>query len=450
MIKSHFEKHFRVQNAEGLLKRSTELLSSYEDSYESSQESPNSQSSPFMGRKVDSFFSKRETKETSPSISLTPPSKSKLDRFKFKRGESSSQEEKEEMEPASKRLKSEDNPERNPLSLTCIIPSCPEPEIQLKSSSEIDNMLDEIYKKNNEKKITKKKNVESTKKDEIQVKNTKHSPVKEEEDRIRIMTDQQWKDQGNSQCEDPISVLNLDFSMEKMENKWNEICLEACQSKKRSEYISSWDSCNLLKEGKEAEKLAEKELEKTFHKDFFEKMKIVGQFNNAFIIARLENDLFIIDQHASDEKFNFERLQKDHVVQKQKVLVPSCMDFTAEESSIVKDHSHVFNKNGFEFEEEEGELFLSAFPFSKTTSFGKRDIFEMINLLREDPNLPCRPSKIVSMFASRACRSSVMFGDALNKEQMGKVLLHMGKMDHPWNCPHGRPTMRHLHQIPEE
>lgn len=36
--------------------------------------------------------------------------------------------------------------------------------------------------------------------------------------------------------------------------------------------------------------------------------QIVGQFNLGFIVARLGPDLFIIDQHAADEKYNFERL----------------------------------------------------------------------------------------------------------------------------------------------
>lgn len=39
-------------------------------------------------------------------------------------------------------------------------------------------------------------------------------------------------------------------------------------------------------------------------------MKIIGQFNKGFIITKLNNDLFILDQHASDEKFTFESLQK--------------------------------------------------------------------------------------------------------------------------------------------
>ena len=40
-----------------------------------------------------------------------------------------------------------------------------------------------------------------------------------------------------------------------------------------------------------------------------------------------------------------------------------------------------------------------------------------------------------------------MIGDPLSPAQMVKVVQNLSKLDHPWNCPHGRPTMRHLYQI---
>lgn len=65
---------------------------------------------------------------------------------------------------------------------------------------------------------------------------------------------------------------------------------------------------------------AEKELQKNFSKHLFKEMDVVGQFNLAFIIGKLKNDLFIIDQHASDEKYNFEQLQSTTVMENQKLV----------------------------------------------------------------------------------------------------------------------------------
>lgn len=57
-----------------------------------------------------------------------------------------------------------------------------------------------------------------------------------------------------------------------------------------------------------------------FRKEDFGRMHVIGQFNNAFILTRLGNNLFVIDQHASDEKYNFERLQQNHKLEYQKLI----------------------------------------------------------------------------------------------------------------------------------
>ncbi|KAF7447147.1 hypothetical protein PtrM4_119020 [Pyrenophora tritici-repentis] len=67
----------------------------------------------------------------------------------------------------------------------------------------------------------------------------------------------------------------------------------------------------------------EERLSLTVTKSDFHDMRIVGQFNQGFIIAvrpptstAPTSDLFIIDQHASDEKYNFERLAATTVLKK--------------------------------------------------------------------------------------------------------------------------------------
>ena len=75
------------------------------------------------------------------------------------------------------------------------------------------------------------------------------------------------------------------------------------------------------------------------------------------------------------------------------------------------------------------------------------DVEELIGLLaseRVGGGGGVRPSRVRSMLASRACRSSVMIGTALSKQKMTKILHQLAGLDSPWNCPHGRPTMRHL------
>ena len=58
-----------------------------------------------------------------------------------------------------------------------------------------------------------------------------------------------------------------------------------------------------------------------------------------------------------------------------------------------------------------------------------------------------RPKKVYSMLASRACRSSIMVGRALDFKTMRKVVTNLTTLESPWNCPHGRPTLRYLKQL---
>jgi DNA mismatch repair protein PMS2 len=136
-----------------------------------------------------------------------------------------------------------------------------------------------------------------------------------------------------------------------------------------------------------------------------------------------------------------------------------------------------------------------AVPYSKGTTFGDEDIHELASILADNPftgqvpgptnsnsinkhsttsveasadtaaaaaavaaaaleeaereaaaAVPRLP-KTVSMFATRACRSSVMIGTALDRTAMNRIVKRLQGIDQPWNCPHGRPTMRHLVDI---
>ncbi|KAF1567795.1 Mismatch repair endonuclease PMS2, partial [Eudyptes schlegeli] len=196
-------------------------------------------------------------------------------------------------------------------------------------------------------------------------------------------------------------------------------------------------------------KVAEDELRKEISKEMFAKMEVIGQFNLGFIIAKLNSDLFIIDQHATDEKYNFEMLQQHTVLQGQKLIVPQNLNLTAVNETVLIENLEIFRKNGFDFVINENapvtqRVKLISLPTSKNWTFGPQDIDELIFMLSDCPGVMCRPSRVRQMFASRACRKSVMIGTALNVQEMRKLIAHMGEIEHPWNCPHGRPTMRHI------
>ncbi|GAB0140487.1 hypothetical protein EsHS_00001108 [Epichloe bromicola] len=215
---------------------------------------------------------------------------------------------------------------------------------------------------------------------------------------------------------------------------------------------------------------AESKLPLIISKSDFAKMRIVGQFNLGFIIAirprstdnvssttNAHDELLIIDQHASDEKFNFEALQATTKVQSQRLVRPKKLDLTALDEEIVFQNLAALEANGFQVQVDStgtspvgSRCQLLALPMSRESTFTLKDLEELISLLADEPagsgHIP-RPSAVRKMFAMRACRSSIMIGKALTANKMYTVVRHMGELDKPWNCPHGRPTMRHLCRI---
>merc|ERR1712192_145092 len=200
---------------------------------------------------------------------------------------------------------------------------------------------------------------------------------------------------------------------------------------------------------------AEEELNKQIKKTDFARMEIFGQFNLGFLIVGLGKDLFIVDQHATDEKYNSETLQRTTHIRPQKMVVAQGLELTAGDEATLIDHLEVFEKNGFKFEMDKDKEALAgrrvklvAVPTSKNWVFGKEDIDELIFMLSDAggdlEGASIRPSRVRAMFASRACRTSVMVGTALSKADMRRLITHMGQIEQPWNCPHGRPTLRHL------
>ncbi|EED87617.1 hypothetical protein THAPSDRAFT_264783, partial [Thalassiosira pseudonana CCMP1335] len=204
-------------------------------------------------------------------------------------------------------------------------------------------------------------------------------------------------------------------------------------------------------------------------KEDFLRMSIIGQFNLGFILARTpDHNLFILDQHACDEKYNFERLFKETVIHEQKLIAPLPLELSPSEEHCVLDHMEVFERNGFRFsydpdKEPRHRLSLTALPHSGSVQFGKEDVGALCAMLGADGTYAgmagsqegsiksvdgiLGSSIAIAMFASRACRGSIMIGTALSHKEQMNILKKLDKTDIPWNCAHGRPTMSHIRNL---
>ncbi|XP_057619639.1 mismatch repair endonuclease PMS2 isoform X2 [Chionomys nivalis] len=110
-------------------------------------------------------------------------------------------------------------------------------------------------------------------------------------------------------------IVPLDFSMSSLANRVRRLQ----QQKQRNKIEQSYRKFR-AKICPGENQAAEDELRKEISKSMFAEMEILGQFNLGFIITKLKEDLFLVDQHAADEKYNFEMLQQHTVLQMQRLI----------------------------------------------------------------------------------------------------------------------------------
>lgn len=193
----------------------------------------------------------------------------------------------------------------------------------------------------------------------------------------------------------------------------------------------------------------------------FLSMKIVGQFNLGFIIVTHGDRLFIVDQHALDEIYNYERLMQSLVLRAQPLVVPRSLELSPIDEMVILEHQEELRQNGFivkECQDAPGRrVTLTAVPVLKNVVFDDSDLQELVHKLHDggatvglSSRAPVRCTKVDQMIALRACRLSIMIGLALSRHTMATVVGHLAELRRPWNCPHGRPTMRHLADLEGE
>lgn len=179
-------------------------------------------------------------------------------------------------------------------------------------------------------------------------------------------------------------------------------------------------------------------------KSDFKKMNIIGQFNQGFILCSLEKNgklfLIVVDQHAADEIYNFERLKKSFILKKQNLIKPISLNVSEIDQMTIDDNLEIFLKNGFEIKN--GQLL--TIPVYHNVFFNEKDVHSLLDNIVKGEYFT---DKFRVIMASKACRTSIMIGCTLGNKDMRVILDNLSHLDCPWNCPHGRPTFKIISEL---
>jgi DNA mismatch repair protein MutL len=169
---------------------------------------------------------------------------------------------------------------------------------------------------------------------------------------------------------------------------------------------------------------------------------IIGQLFETYILIECQNELLIIDQHATHERMLYDSIlkQNSNNIVVQDLLFPYIINIDDDKIEFINTHIEIFKNLCFDFEIKNNKLKLKSIPYILINMDVEYFIKE---LLEESENLD-KLSDIVIIrekIATMACKKAIKGGDKLNNEQLDYVIKYFFKSGMPLQCPHGRPTI---------
>lgn len=171
----------------------------------------------------------------------------------------------------------------------------------------------------------------------------------------------------------------------------------------------------------------------------------VGIVFNTYIIFSIKDEMYIMDQHAAHERLMFEKVKANYYKNEEKdsqlMLMPDIIELSNREMGIFKDNIEMFNKAGF-ISEEFGEktVKLSGVP-EFFMNFNTKELF--LETLDEIDTVArtAKQELEYKFLATVACKAAVKAKMVLSKEEVDGLFEELFKLDNPYTCPHGRPTV---------
>ena len=173
--------------------------------------------------------------------------------------------------------------------------------------------------------------------------------------------------------------------------------------------------------------------------------KFIGIVFNTYIIFEMNDEMYIMDQHAAHERIMFEKVKKNYYSDESKdsqlMLLPDIITLTHKEMDIAKENMDLFRKAGFIIEEfGENTVKISGTP-SICIDLDTRELF--LETLDEINSVArtAKQEKENKFLATIACKSAVKAHMVLTKEEVESLMDELLKLTNPFTCPHGRPTV---------
>lgn len=184
--------------------------------------------------------------------------------------------------------------------------------------------------------------------------------------------------------------------------------------------------------------------EESAKKPFFNNYRIIGQIFGTYWIIEQNNCMYLIDQHAAHERALYEDFIekfKTSKISSQQLLQPVAVNLSESEKVIVEENRELLESFGFEIEEFGARTYaVRAVPYVFNAPSNVSFFVDIIDMLA-DKNMKSIYDTKEDAIATMSCKAAVKGNDRLSYSEAQELIQRILKLENPFTCPHGRPTI---------
>lgn len=179
----------------------------------------------------------------------------------------------------------------------------------------------------------------------------------------------------------------------------------------------------------------------------FPDLLYIGQLHGTYLLAESQAGLYLIDQHAAQERCNYERLRVE-IGQvggaQQNLLVPIVLSYSTSDALKIAENMDKIWQLGLHLEDFGTNTYvLHSHPVWFKEGHEEQTLKELLGMLLNDPNLTVakfREKTAIMM----SCKQAIKANHHLEPGQAKALLAQLAQCENPFNCPHGRPVLVHF------
>jgi len=186
--------------------------------------------------------------------------------------------------------------------------------------------------------------------------------------------------------------------------------------------------------------------EPTQHHDSLPSLRILGQLHETYVVAEADDGLVLIDQHAADERINYERLKRafEGETTTQALASPAELELTAGEAAVFEDRIDALARLGFHADRTgERTVEVRTVPGVIADAAGPELVQDVLAafVAGEREAADTVEAAADKLLADLACYPSITGNTSLTDGSIVDLLSTLDDCENPWACPHGRPVV---------